>query len=89
MRALDLFDKGQDWESALALAEALKLQFSTVTFEYKKLRSVVQGVSTQRTATTTYDNLLLIASSAHVWTLPNTLSNKHTLHPAPPSSAPS
>ena len=35
--AMELFERGQQWELALELAEALKRQFSTVTFELSKL----------------------------------------------------
>jgi hypothetical protein len=41
MQAMDLFERGQQWEMALELADALKRQWSTVTMEYRKLSQLL------------------------------------------------
>jgi hypothetical protein len=40
--AMDLFDQGQQWELAIELAEALKRQYSSVTYEYPKLSALLR-----------------------------------------------
>ena len=52
IKAMDLFEKGQQWEAALELAEALKRQFSQVTYEYNKLSALL------RRCADWYDNVL-------------------------------
>ena len=47
MRAIDLFEKGQQWEPALEPAEALKRQFASVTFDSTlSARSLLRGGGT-------------------------------------------
>ena len=42
MRAIDLFEKGQQWEPALELAEALKRQFGSVAFDFDKRSALLR-----------------------------------------------
>lgn len=45
MRAMESFDRGQQWEMAIELANALIRQFSTVTHEYEKLSALLRRVA--------------------------------------------
>lgn len=41
-QAMDLFERGQQWEMALELADALKRQWSSVTMDYRKLSQLLK-----------------------------------------------